>query len=298
MRPIKTILLILTAVCMAGDAAADIVTLTSVKDNTLHKSTTGAKSNGAGRYLFVGKTAESTSINLRRPLIQFDLSSIPAGSTVTNVYFTLYCSKAITAGPVSAHRCLAAWNEGITNASCNAADDEGCGANSVNGDSTWIHRVKPGTLWTNMGGDFVATPSDTKFVEGQDLTTTWGSTPGMVADVQAWVNNPATNFGWLLIGEEVADGGTAKRFNTRENSIVSTRPQLVVHFSAPSTAGDLDCSNSFNLDDLEPFVMALVDPVAYALDFPGCSIARGDMNGDSLVNGADIELFSAGLILP
>lgn len=293
----KKSLLILTAFCVSGHAAADMVTLTSVKDNTLQKSTTGAKANGAGKFLFVGKTAESTSINLRRPVIQFDVSSIPAGSTVTEVYFTLYCSKAITAGPVTCHRCLSPWNEGTAAATCQG-NNEGCGANSVNGDSTWIHRVKPGTLWSAQGGDFVATPSDTKFVEGQDLTTTWGSTPGMVADVQAWVNNPTTNNGWLLIGEEIADGGTAKRFNTRENTIASTRPKLVVHFTQPTTAGDLDCSGSFNLDDMEPFITALIDPGAYAVTYPGCQISRGDMNGDTVLNGADISMFAAGLLLP
>src|SRR6185369_4812812 len=105
---------------------ADTVTLTAIKDNTLQMSSTGAKANGAGRYMFVGKTAESPSLNLRRPVIQFDVSSIPAGSTVTEVYFTLYCSKAITTGMVSAHRCLSSWNEGTAVAACNG-NNEGCG---------------------------------------------------------------------------------------------------------------------------------------------------------------------------
>jgi len=287
--------------CLVGYALADMVTLTSVKDNTLQKSATGAKSNGAGRFMFVGKTAESLTINLRRPVIQFDLSSIPAGSTITEVYFTLYCSKAITAGPVSAHRCLSPWNEGTTNATCPGQpepDPEGCGANSVNGDSTWIHRIKPGTFWTNIGGDFDPVPSDTRQVDGQDLTTTWGTTPRMVADVQAWVDNAATNNGWMLIGEEVADGGTAKRFNTRENSIESTRPKLVVHFAPPSSSGDMDCSSGVNLDDVEPFVLALVNPAGYAAQFPLCDIAHGDMNGDILIDGRDIQPFTLAVIMP
>lgn len=287
----------MAAVGVAGQTLGDMVTLTSIKDNTLQKSSTGAKANGAGRYMFVGKTAESVTINLRRPVIQFDVSSIPAGATVTAVYFTLYCSKAITAGPVSCHRVLSPWNEGTAVATC-TGNNEGCGANSLTGDSTWIHRVKPGTLWAAQGGDFSVTPSDTKFVEGEGLTTTWGSTSGMIADVQAWVNNPGNNNGWLLMGEEVADGGTAKRFNTRENSVISSRPQLIVHFSASSNAGDMDCSGGLNLDDLEPFVTALINPDAYAVQFPGCPISRGDMNGDTQTNGADIRNFAAALVVP
>ena len=36
----------------------------------------------------------------------------------------------------------------------------------------------------------------------------------MVADVQSWLDNPATNFGWLVLGDE-SDILTAKRFDTQ-----------------------------------------------------------------------------------
>ena len=35
-----------------GEAAASVVTLNPVRDNTLYQSTTGSQSNGAGSYLF------------------------------------------------------------------------------------------------------------------------------------------------------------------------------------------------------------------------------------------------------
>jgi len=34
--------------------------------------------------------------------------------------------------------------------------------------------------------------------------------------------------------------------------------------------GDLNCDDSFNFGDINPFVMALVDPVAYANTYPNC----------------------------
>ncbi|MGO8749095.1 MAG: PEP-CTERM sorting domain-containing protein [Thermoguttaceae bacterium] len=37
----------------------------------------------------------------------------------------------------------------------------------------------------------------------------------MVADVQSWLNNPSTNYGWLLQGDE-AEGQTAKRYESAE----------------------------------------------------------------------------------
>ena len=39
----------------------------------------------------------------------------------------------------------------------------------------------------------------------------------MVADVQGWLDNPASNFGWLMLGDE-STNLTAKRFDTREST--------------------------------------------------------------------------------
>src|SRR5204863_4518277 len=51
---------------------------------------------------------------------------------------------------------------------------------------------------------------------------------GMVADVQAWANNPAANFGWILVAQD--ETGPAIRFMSREGS---PAPSLVVDFTAP-----------------------------------------------------------------
>ena len=54
----------------------------------------------------------------------------------------------------------------------------------------------------------------------------------MVADAQAWLDTPATNFGWILIGNE-AQLKTAKRFNSRENPNSSNRPVLTLDYFPP-----------------------------------------------------------------
>ena len=59
-----------------------------------------------------------------------------------------------------------------------------------------------------------------------NTTYTWSGS-GLLADVQAWVSNPASNFGWVIRGNEI-DAGSAKRFNTRENS--TNPPQLTVTY--------------------------------------------------------------------
>ena len=62
---------------------------------------------------------------------------------------------------------------------------------------------------------------------------TFASTAQIVADVQDWLDNPATNFGWILVGNE-ADPTTARRFESREAASIGTRPRLVVSFEPPA----------------------------------------------------------------
>jgi hypothetical protein len=64
--------------------------------------------------------------------------------------------------------------------------------------------------------------------------------------VQAWLDTPANNFGWILIGDETTNG-TAKRFNSREHPTPDNRPQLTIAFNLPEQLTvDIDikfCSN-------------------------------------------------------
>lgn len=55
--------------------------------------------------------------------------------------------------------------------------------------------------------------------------------------------------------------------------------------------GDVDCNWTVDLDDVAPFVQALLDPAAYNAAHPGCNIQRADMNGDGEIDGRDIQAF-------
>jgi hypothetical protein len=57
--------------------------------------------------------------------------------------------------------------------------------------------------------------------------------------------------------------------------------------------GDLNCDGGVDFGDINPFVLALVDPDLYATVFPNCNILNGDINGDGLVNFGDINPFVA-----
>ncbi|MCA9289636.1 MAG: multicopper oxidase family protein, partial [Phycisphaerales bacterium] len=59
---------------------------------------------------------------------------------------------------------------------------------------------------------------------------------GLIADVQAWLDDPASNHGWFLYGNE-SESGTTKRFDSRENPNAGDRPVLIVDFILPATVG-------------------------------------------------------------
>lgn len=59
----------------------------------------------------------------------------------------------------------------------------------------------------------------------------------------------------------------------------------------PTLVGDMNCDGLVNNFDIDPFVLALTDPVAYGVQYEGCPILNGDMNEDGQVNNFDIDRF-------
>lgn len=235
---LKALSIILTTLaCGSSLAEAQQVVFTAVKDNTLYETTDGSKSNGAGSYLFVGRVASSGSGGgaIRRALVKFDVSSIPAGATITSATMRLNMSKTINgAQTVILKRLTADWGEGSSNADAN----EGSGAASTTGDATWLHRFHSTTTWTSPGAnsDVAATTSASLLVNAVGAYT-WGSTTQMVADVQGWLSNPSTNFGWVIAGNE-GSAGTSKRFDSRENAAAVNRPQLTVQYTTSTSVAE------------------------------------------------------------
>ncbi|HEU5311730.1 MAG TPA: DNRLRE domain-containing protein, partial [Candidatus Eisenbacteria bacterium] len=229
MRPASAVLIgssaLLCFTLLSEPARAVTITLAPSQDNTLYESATGAVSNGAGEYLFAGKTDRGL---IRRALIQFDIvGAVPAGSTINSVSLSLNVSRTRqnTQRSTSLHRVLAGWGEGDSNADQN----EGQGAPADTNDATWIHRHRyPDVLWTSPGGDYAATASASAAVGG-NASYSW-SGAGLVADVQGWLDTPATNFGWLVRGDESVSQ-TAKRFDSSESGTVTRRPSLVIDFT-------------------------------------------------------------------
>ncbi len=62
--------------------------------------------------------------------------------------------------------------------------------------------------------------------------------------------------------------------------------------------GDVNCDLAVNPFDIDPFVLALIDPAAYAEQYPACDLMLADVNGDGIVNPFDIDPFVELLLLP
>jgi len=220
-------LAVVTGLLVPSAAAQTTVTLSPSADNTIF-SDNNNNSDGAGDSMFAGRTNNGA---LRRCLVRFDVSSIPSGSTITAVSLRLTMTRTQTgAQNVTATRVLASWGEGTSN----AGGQEGGGALATTNDATWQYRFFNTQTWTTLGGQFNGTVSATTSVNGNGNYTWTGAT--MVSDVQGWVNNSATNFGWIMRGNEGANQ-TAKRFSTKENTTVANRPQLSVTYTPPVTSG-------------------------------------------------------------
>ena len=216
-------------------SAQQTVTITATKDNTLYEDANGATSNGSGIYLFAGKTGQASN-SLRRTVIKFDLIGqipiIPINATITGAKLKMNMSKSITgASNVSVYRLNSDWGEGTSDAGA----EEGRGAAAATNDATWKHKFFSTQNWSALGGDYISSPSATSSVSGTG-SYEWSDTL-LRADVVSWFKGQASNFGWIIIGNETAQ--SAKRFDSRNNSVDANRPKLIVEYTLPMSVREI-----------------------------------------------------------
>ncbi len=138
---------------------------------------------------------------VKRAFVMFDLSSIPAGSTVNSASLSLCFPKAPQAGAAGhiheLHLVTSTWTEsGLT----------------------WNTQPAAAVAVT----DFITVPATAQCVT---FTTT--------ADVQAWVNG-TSNFGWRVNDQdEMLTTGYNAGYATREEPAIDQRPWLTVTYTPP-----------------------------------------------------------------
>ncbi|MDR3619165.1 MAG: DNRLRE domain-containing protein [Paludisphaera borealis] len=232
---------------IAGAASAGSVTLYSSLDNTLVQVQPGSTqlSNGQGD-IFVGRTNQDgqgpATISTRRGVIAFDVAgAIAAGSIITDVTLTMWDVRGLNGSvQIDLHRVLASWGEG------SSFFNGGVGGPAADGDATWLSRfynaADPASspAWSTPGGDFDSTVSGsaivTEHASDVEKAFSWlgSSNSQMIADVQKWLDDPTSNFGWLLQGDE-SKGQTAKRFRSGEADL-AFRPTLTITYESAAVA--------------------------------------------------------------
>ncbi len=272
-RSIATTLLFACSFVNAS-LSADQVALVSVADNSLIEDPLAAYSAGAAQYFFAGRVGVNGGGYLRRGALRFDVSSIPAGATINAVSLKMFCSAAglTTSHPVALKKFLKSWGEGTSVAF------GGGGADATANDVTWFMRFYPGQPWLTPGGEFSTVTSATKNISGIAFYT-WTTTPALVSDVQGWLNNRATNFGWCVVGNE-ATLQSAKRFDSRESTAVSARPLLTVTYTPAPPVNPNDLTADGHVDGADLSIL---------LNAWGTA-GSGDLDHNGLVNGADLSI--------
>ena len=150
-------------------------------------------------------------------------ANIGTNAIVTGATLSMFLSQAQGGSQaVSVSAVLQDWGEGASN----AGDPGGGGTQAAAGDATWLYTFYNTSSWVTPGGDFSPAASATTTVSTANTTYLWSGS-GLVTDVQTWVSIPASNFGWVIRGNEVTAGIT-QRFNSRQNS--SHQPQLMVTY--------------------------------------------------------------------
>lgn len=209
--------LALTILLTPSIAWSATVALPASKDTSIFSEST-SNSGGGSPGIFAGNNGSG---GIRRGLIAFDLSSIPAGSTITQAELKLYVGNAPGSSPaqtVSIFPLTKNWGEGTTGSSNPTLSGGGGGAAAVAPDATWANAATPSTPWATAGGDFagVASASVGSITATTNTPYIWSSA-AMVTHVQGWLDNPATNFGWILRNASDAGSQTVRGFYSRES---------------------------------------------------------------------------------
>jgi len=203
--------------------------LTATKDATIFLQNpignTSLADNGSGASDLLHVGYSDNNGYYVRALVAFDVSSLPKTATIDEVRLSFTMGKSgvnIVNDTVSVYKVTQDWAEGTTDELCEYAYNNYCttpGATVVSGGgATWNSASHGTTTWTTAGGTFASTASATNNNGGNPVF----NSEGLITDVKAWRDTPASNYGWLLKVKEESlqqNGGEQIRYYSREASM-------------------------------------------------------------------------------
>lgn len=191
------------------------------KDTSLIQQNPASDIYGTNVTLYTGFASAGNST--RRTLISIDVSSVPAGATVTSSTQSLWLlSGSANTYNATLHTSLVGWYEGQGIVGVSA--------------STWnLRNIVGSVAWVGgaggaSGSDWTAVPSATTPI---GATGAWYSFD-VTADIQAWVSG-ATNLGWWLRGKEDAYNTTKDYASSEYTTDTSKRPYLTITYTLPAS---------------------------------------------------------------
>jgi hypothetical protein len=208
---------------------AQTTVLPSIKDATLIQEISPELATGSSELIFIGRIQRD--LNIRRGLVQFDLSSIPSNATIQSAILKLYVVKGrADTVDLKVHRVTNSWGEGASNTF------GGSGGLAAPNDATWVSRFFGTSLkWSELGGDFLSTISARQELSPDADISYEITDPELVNDVIFWLNNPSQNHGWLLEDDTAL---SAKAIASRQNANATIRPQLIIEWAPQTQANE------------------------------------------------------------
>jgi len=194
------------------------ITMTLQPDATAGKDTYLRSGNRANRN-YGGSNMIHVERNRRNGLVEFDLSTIPAGATLVSATLELFLENdGNNAVQIDVHRVTQAWVEGTKTGNGNA---DGATWNDYDGSNPWA----------SSGGDFdPAVVASTIVPTGNNTWHQWDIT-ALVSD---WLNNTVPNNGILL--EQVGPRDRVQ-FASSENGNATLNPKLTITYIGECGSG-------------------------------------------------------------
>lgn len=150
-------------------------------------------------------------------LLKWDIATIPAGSVVQSVSIQLQ----------------------VTNGSTQSYELYEMKRNWVEANASWVYYAS-GKIWTGLGAQASADRGTTALGSltntGTGVVTVNLNSAG-VALVQKWVNDPSTNFGFVM--QDYASSSDNASFNSREAGAAATRPLFSIKYATGSALAAL-----------------------------------------------------------
>ncbi len=243
------------------NAAPVNVQISAAQDTYINNGSTN--NYGASTSLVVDRSGGSDLGN-GRALLQFDLSSIPVGATITSASLQMQATVNGSAFNINVYRLTEAWVEGNGNGTADAAN--------------WTNRL-PGTVWTSgPGGTFDPTVLATLNTAaiGQhnwDLTSL----------VQAWHTGSTANYGIILGSPDT--GTTTVSYDSSEGA---TAPRLAITYTLAPNAAPVVTTSGGALAYTENATATAIAPSLTVTD-DGSNLASATVSiSANYANGQDV----------